>query len=170
MNSSMRKARILVIALGGTIVSTGEDGVVPAMGADQLIASVPDVTQVADVDTLTFRQVPSGDVTLSDLVALSRLIVDAAARGVDGVVVTQGTDTLEECSFALDILLDVPCAVVVTGALRNPTMASADGPHNLLGAIAVAASPVARGLGCLVVMNDEVHAARFVRKVHARRR
>ena len=127
---------------------------------------MPALGAVAEIEAVGLRQLPSGDLTLDDLVALARLIRDAAARGVDGVVVTQGTDTMEESSFALDLLVDVEAPVVVTGAMRNPTMASPDGPNNLLTAVRVAASPVARGLGCVVVMNDEVHAARFVRKTH----
>lgn len=159
--------RVLVVALGGTIASTGSQGVTPQLSAQHLIDAVPGLGEVADIEAVSFRQLPSGDLTLEDLTALARLIHEAAARGVDAVVVTQGTDTIEESSFALDLLVDLDVPVVVTGAMRNPTMLSPDGPNNLLAAVTVAASASARGLGCLVVMNDEVHAARFVRKTHA---
>ena len=86
--------------------------------------------------------------------------------GRAGVVVTQGTDTLEETAFQLDLMLDVRQPVVVTGALRNPALPGADGAANLLAAIRVAADPAATGLGVVVVMNDEVHAARLVSKTH----
>jgi len=170
VSETTRRARILVVSLGGTIASTSTDahqGVIPQLGARELIAAVPQLSQVADVESLTFRQVPSCDLTLRDAVALARRIDQEVAAGVDGVVVTQGTDTIEETSFALDLLLEGPTPVVVTGAMRNPTVASPDGPGNLLAAVRVAASATARGLGCLVVLNDEVHAARFVRKTHS---
>ncbi len=166
-----KRARVLVISLGGTIASTSTPaagaGVVPQLTVHDLIAAVPELVDVCDIDAVSFRQVPSGDLTFSDLVALARVIDEYFAQGFDGVVITQGTDTIEEASFALDVLISSPAPVVVTGAMRNPTLASHDGPGNLLAAVRVAASPQARGLGCLVVMNDEVHAARFVRKTHS---
>lgn len=170
VTSSVQRARVLVVSLGGTIASTSENsanGVVPQLTAQDLVDVVPGLHEVADIETLSFRQLPSGDLTLVDVVALAQIIKVRLAEGVDGVVVTQGTDTIEETSFALDVLLDVPAPVVVTGAMRNPTLASPDGPGNVLAAVKVAASPSARGLGCVVVMNDEVHAARFVRKTHS---
>ncbi|NNN08813.1 MAG: asparaginase [Acidimicrobiaceae bacterium] len=169
LTNTDRRARVLVVSLGGTIASTtaqSAHGVVPQLTAQDLVDSVPGLHEVADIETLSFRQVPSGDITLDDVVALSRLIRDRLKDGVDGVVVTQGTDTIEETSFTLDVLLDGPSPIVVTGAMRNPTQASPDGPGNVLAAVKVAASPDARGLGCVVVMNDLVHAARFVRKTH----
>ncbi len=89
------------------------------------------------------------------------------AGGATGVVVTQGTDTLEETAFLADLVWPHPEPLVLTGAMRNPTLAGADGPANLLAAARVAAAPAARGLGALVAFHDEVHAARWARKTHS---
>jgi L-asparaginase len=163
--------RVTVFSLGGTIASTADagassGGVVPRLGASELVRAVPELAEVAELETVAFRQVPSGDLTLRDLGALAEEIGRRFADGVQGVVVTQGTDTIEETSFALDLLVRGSRPVVVTGAMRNPTLAGPDGPANLLAAVQVAAAPEAAGLGALVVLNDEVHAARFVRKTH----
>ncbi|HEV7211338.1 MAG TPA: asparaginase [Blastococcus sp.] len=157
-----------VFSLGGTIASTGQagGGVTPRLGADELVDAVPGLHDVAAIEAIAFRQVPSGDLTFADLVALAAEIERRLATGCTGVVVTQGTDTVEETSFALDLLVRSPRPVVVTGAMRNPTLAGADGPANLLAAVRVAASQGAAGLGTLVVAGDEIHAARFVRKTH----
>ncbi|MDP9466986.1 MAG: asparaginase, partial [Actinomycetota bacterium] len=114
----------------------------------------------------SFRQCASGDLTMEDLVALAAEVQRRLDTGATGVVVTQGTDTVEETSFALDLLVRHPRPVVVTGAMRNPTLPGADGPANMLAAVQVASSPSFVDQGCVVVMNDEVHAARFVRKTH----
>jgi L-asparaginase len=140
--------------------------VTPRLGAAELVQAVPEIQRVAQLETVAFRQTASGDLTLPDLVALAAEIGRRFEQGVDGVVVTQGTDTIEETSFALDLLLPGDRPVVVTGAMRNPTLAGPDGPANLLAAVQVAAAPGAAGLGTVVVLDDEVHAARFVRKTH----
>jgi len=159
---------IHVLSLGGTIamIHQGDGGVVPALAADQLMASVPQVSAHARVEARSFRQSPGAHLTFEDLLALASEIRHLAAGGSDGFVITQGTDTIEETAFALDLLVGPAAPVVVTGAMRNPTLPGADGPANLLAAVQVAASPAARGLGTLVVLHDEIHAARFVRKGH----
>ena len=159
---------VAVFSLGGTIASTGPagSGVTPRLGAQELVDAVPQLRDVARLEAVAFRQVSSGDLTLADLVALAAAIDERLAAGCAGVVVTQGTDTIEETSFALDLLVRSARPVVVTGAMRNPTEAGADGPANLLAAVRVAAAPQAAGLGTLVVLGDAIHAARFVRKTH----
>lgn len=157
-----------MLSLGGTISSTdtGGRGVEPTLTGEALVADVPQIADVAEVSAVSFRQASSGELTLEDLVELAAEIERRVDAGAGGAVVTQGTDTIEETSFALDLLVDRDAPVVVTGAMRNPTLPGADGPANLLAAIRVAASGRARGFGTMVVLNDEVHAARFVRKTH----
>lgn len=164
----MRLPKVTVSSLGGTISSTGSQGkgVAPTLTGEALVADVPQIAEVADISATSFRQVASGELTIQDLVELSGQIERSADQGSDGVVVTQGTDTIEETAFVLDLLVDRDIPVVVTGAMRNPTLPGADGPANLLAAVQVAASEAARGIGTLVVFNDRIHAARFVRKTH----
>ena len=162
------RPRITVISTGGTIASLrGADGAAsPTLTAEALVAAVPQLANVADVSSVQFRQVASSDLALADIIALALEIERVVTDGADGVVVTQGTDTLEETSFALDLVWDGEAPVVLTGAMRNPALPGADGPANLVAAALLAASPVARGLGAVVVFNDEVHLPLFVRKTH----
>ena len=164
-----RKRRISLISLGGTISMTPapDGGVVPSLSADDLLASVPGLRDVGvKLTAQSFRAVAGSAVTFADLTELAELITEQLEDGVDGVVVTQGTDTIEETAFFLDMTVGCDAPIVVTGAMRAASLAGADGPANLLAAIQVAASDEAAGQGVLVVFNDEVHAARFVRKTH----
>ncbi len=136
------------------------------MTGEDLVAAVPALAGVADLDVHSLRHVPSGDLTLADVLELKGEIDRAILGGASGVVVTQGTDTLEEVAFVLDLLVDGDTPIAVTGAMRNASLPGADGPANVLAAVTVAAGEDARGLGTVVVFNDEIHAARFVRKRH----
>jgi L-asparaginase len=160
---------VAVFGLGGTIAMTqaAHGGVSPALSASDLLAAVPGLSDVqAELRVQDFRNKPGASLDFSDLYELADAISKALEAGCVGAVVTQGTDTIEEVAYVLDLLLATDAPVVVTGAMRNPTMAGADGPANILAAIRVAASLSARGLGCLVVLNDQVHAARWVQKAH----
>lgn len=157
-----------MFGLGGTIAMTGDGGVVPALSVEQLVAAVPGLAETGiDVEVEDFRRVPGASLSFDDLDALSAAIEQRLAAGADGVVVTQGTDTIEETAYFLDLRHTRPEPIVVTGAMRNPTLAGADGPANLLAAVRTAASPQARDLGTLVVFADEIHAADRVRKTHS---
>ncbi|MGW3351740.1 asparaginase [Nonomuraea rubra] len=157
-----------VFSLGGTIaMAPAANGVVPTLTAKELLSAVPGLDNIAvELDVLTFRQLPGASLSFADLAELADAMEVAVRSGADGVVVTQGTDTIEETAYVLDLLWRYEAPVVVTGAMRNPSMASADGPANLLAAIRTAASRTARDLGCLVVFNDQIHAARWLRKTH----
>src|SRR5690606_469389 len=162
----MMRPRVHVLALGGTIAMTGPGGhhITPRLGAEELVRAVPGLADVAEVTSEQLRQVPSAALRLSDLLLAARRVRSALDAGVHGVVITQGTDTLEESAFALDLLLEPGAPVVVTGAMRSPNAAGPDGPANLLAAAQTAASHAAHGLGVLVVLDEQVHAASTVRK------
>jgi L-asparaginase len=152
--------------LGGTIGMAGhEDGVVKRLTADELVASVPALEELdVELDVRNFRRMPSASLSFQDIVELAT----AAERcHADGIVVVQGTDTLDETAYLLDLLWPHATPVVVTGAMRNPSMAGSDGPANLLAAVQLAADPGFHGLGAVVVLNDQIHAARFARKTHS---
>lgn len=162
--------RLTVFGLGGTISMTAGDGggVVPALSAEQLVAAVPGLGGTGvELEIEDLRRVPGSSLGFDDLAALADAVGRRFDRGADGIVITQGTDTIEETAYLLDLAHDRPEPVVVTGAMRNPTMAGADGPANLLAAVRTAASPQARGLGVIVVFADEIHAASRVRKAHS---
>lgn len=155
--------------MGGTISMTrsGNGGVVPALSAAQLLDSVPGLSETGiEVEVVDFRRLPGPSLGFDDLSALAAEVHAHCAAGIDGVVITQGTDTIEETSFYLDLRHTAAQPVVVTGAMRNPMSAGADGPGNLLAAVQTAVDPGARDLGCLVVFADEIHAAHRVRKTH----
>ncbi len=168
----MSKPKIHILALGGTIATRPDasGAMQMGLGADDLIAAVPLLPQVAEIEAETVSRVGSHSLSFDQIHALAAKI---RTLKVDGVVVTQGTDTLEETSFLLDLLLDLGIPVIVTAAMRNPALTSPDGPGNLLAAVRVAADPWvrkhARALGVMVVMLDEVYAAADVLKVHGTR-
>ena len=162
------RPRIAVFATGGTIGSVrGAGGAAqPSLTAEELVRAVPELATVGDVLAVRFRQLASTELSLTDMMALSEEVRQAVAEGASAAVVTQGTDTLEETAFALGLLWGGEAPVVLTGAMRDAALPGADGPANLLASARVSASPLARGLGALVVFNDEVHLPLFVRKTH----
>ncbi|WP_248305178.1 asparaginase [Devosia sp. 1566] len=162
------KPRVHVIVLGGTItmMPRPEGGIVPALEGADLIRAVPGLDRVAEVSVETPFLVPGASLTFDNLLEVVRRAEAALAAGAIGVVIAQGTDTIDETAFLLDLAHEGQAPVVVTGAMRGADAPGADGPANLLAAVLVAASEAARGLGALVVLNDEIHAARFVEKGH----
>ena len=157
-------ARVEMFFLGGTISMSSDSGtaVRPTLNGDDLVSAIPGLSELGiQVTATTIAQEQSGSLTFAHLLEVLRRSKDSKA---DGFVLVQGTDTLEESAYFLDLLWERDEPFVVTGAMRNPTMAGADGSANLLTAVIAAASQRTRGLGALVAFADELHAARFVTK------
>jgi L-asparaginase len=159
--------RVHVVLLGGTIGMTGAAGrgASPRLNAADLLAGIP-VPDDLEVEALDLLKVASAHLTFAHVVEVARVADRAVDDGAAGVVVVQGTDSMEETAYLLDLTWRHDAPLVVTGAMRNPGLPGPDGPANLAAAIAVAASPQCRGLGVTVVLNDELHAARHVAKRH----
>lgn len=164
----MPAPRILVIGLGGTITMTRDASgtISPALSAADLVRAVPGIERIASIETASPLALPGASLSIDDVLGVAALVDDRREGGVDGAIVIQGTDTIEETAFLLDLVVRSERPVVVTGAMRGAQAAGADGPANILASVAVAASPQMRGLGTVVVLNDEIHAARFVQKSH----
>ena len=159
-----------ILFTGGTIsmkldVATG--GAVPALSAHDILAQVPTLDTVADVEVEDFSRLPGPHVTPEQMWRLARRAAAWLERpDIDGLVITHGTDTIEETAYLLDLLLTTDKPVVLVGAMRTVSDPSWDGPANLLAAARVATCPAARACGVLVVMNDQILPGRDVRKIH----
>lgn len=158
-----RPRSVSVLVAGGTISMTGESGASPDLDAEALLASMPGNVGIDGLKAETVINVPSAHLSLADQLEICRKARDVARRGT-GVVVTHGTDTLEETAMLCDVLHDAEAPIVFTGAIRPASSPGADGPANLLDAISVAASEAASGMGVLVCFGGEIHHARGARK------
>jgi len=155
---------VALFTLGGTIGMAGGH----RLTGEDLAAAVPGLSELGrPVEIQDIEAVPSANLTAAKMLEVVEAASKAVADGATGVVVTQGTDTLEETAFLVDQMWPHSQPFVLTGAMRNPTLAGPDGPANLLAACRVACSPAARDLGALVVFKEEIHAARWVRKTHS---
>ena len=140
---------------------------VPALGAEDILAQVPGLDAIAEIEVEDFSRLPGPHVTPEQMWRLARRAASWLERpDIDGVVITHGTDTIEETAFLLDLLLLSDKPVVMVGAMRTVSDVGWDGPANLLAAVRVAASEAACGQGVLVVMDERILSAREVRKVH----
>ncbi|MCB0881738.1 MAG: asparaginase [Thermoleophilia bacterium] len=154
---------VRILTTGGTIAMGGAEGVAPELDADGLVDGVAGLSRFSGLEAITLMNKPSAHLTLDDQLTVCRTARDLARQGF-GVVVTHGTDTLEETAMLCDVLHDADAPIVFTGAIRPASAAGADGPANLLDAVSVAASGDGAGLGSLVVFGGEIHHARCVRK------
>ena len=165
-----KKANVVILATGGTIAGAAASGTQAAYksGAvtiDAMIAAVPGIGDLATIKGEQISNVGSQDMTMDIMLKLANRINELArSNDVDGIVVTHGTDTMEETAFFLNLTVKTDKPVVMVGSMRPSTAVSADGPLNLYNAVGVAADPNARGRGVLVVMNDWIHAAHSLTK------
>lgn len=179
MTPAGARPRIALLGTGGTISTRSGLGALDTVDymatgktlhARELAAEVPELATVADIVPVDFRAVSSTAIAFADwkalVIAMDRIVAQERA---DGIVITHGTATLEETAYMLNLAAKVPVPVVLVGSQRPLGSASSDAAGNLVAAVRVAASPQARGLGVLVCLNDEVHAAREVSKGHTAR-
>jgi L-asparaginase len=154
---------VRLIAVGGTIAMRGERAV-PALDATELVAQLPQLAAVAALEVESAMSLPGAHISLRQALEVATRAADAAGSG-EGVVITTGTDTMEELAVLCALLHEGDSPIVLTGANRPCSAPGADGPANLLDAVALAGSSAARGIGVVVAFGGEIHAAMSVRKV-----
>src|SRR3990167_2844477 len=170
--TQQKLSNVVILATGGTIAGAGASTANSAtyqaakVGIEQLIAGVPELSQIANVRGEQVMQIASESINNENLLQLGRRVAELAdSKDVDGIVITHGTDTLEETAYFLNLVEKTDKPIVVVGSMRPGTAMSADGMLNLYNAVAVASSKDARGKGVLVTMNDEIQSGRDVSKM-----
>ena len=168
--ATAKKPNIVILATGGTIAGAAATGTQSgytsgAVTIDAMLAAVPGIDKLATVKGEQISNVGSQDMSFDILLKVAKRINELGNRAdVDGVVITHGTDTMEESAYFLNLTVKTTKPVVMVGSMRPSTAVSADGPLNLYNGVAVAADPNAKGRGVLVVMNDQIHAAHSLTK------
>ena len=165
-----KKPNVVILATGGTIAGAAGTGTQSgyqsgAVTIDAMIAAVPGITNLANIKGEQISNIGSQDMSFEIMLALAKRINELLPKAdVDGIVITHGTDTMEETAFFLNLVVKSDEPVVMVGSMRPSTAVSADGPLNLYNAIGVATDPNAKGRGVLVVMNDWIQAAHSLTK------
>lgn len=167
---SQATKNIVILATGGTIAGAAATGTQAGytsgqLGIDTMINGVPGIKDLANLKGEQISNVGSQDMSFDIMMKLAKRINELTSGGnVDGIVITHGTDTMEESAYFLNLTVKSDKPVVMVGSMRPSTAVSADGPLNLYNAVAVAADPQAKGRGVLVVMNDQIHGAHSLTK------
>ena len=172
VETQTKLANVVVLATGGTIAGAGASAANSAtyqaakVGIEQLIAGIPELSKLANVRGEQVMQIASESITNDNLLQLGRRVSELAdSKDVDGIVITHGTDTVEETAYFLNLVEKTDKPIIVVGSMRPGTAMSADGMLNLYNAVAVASSKEAHGKGVLVTMNDEIQSGRDVSKM-----
>lgn len=169
-NLAKAKENIVILATGGTIAGTASKASDASYSpskvmVNDIIASVPDLANVANITGEQFSQIASQNMNSEFWLKLSKRVSELASKSsVDGIVITHGTDTMEETAYFLNLTVHTKKPIILVGSMRPSTSLSADGPLNLFNAVSVAASKSAREKGVLLVLNDNIYAARDVTK------
>ncbi|HEX5658900.1 MAG TPA: type II asparaginase [Polyangiales bacterium] len=163
--------KIVILATGGTIAGSADSSTSGGyqsgqVAVDVLIKAVPQLSTVASVTGEQISNIGSQNMNDEVWLKLAKRVNELARTGIDGIVITHGTDTMEETAYFLSLVAHTSKPIVLTGSMRPSTAISADGPVNIFNAVAVAADAKAQGRGVLVVLNDEIHDARSVFKSH----
>lgn len=165
-----KKPNIVILATGGTIAGAAATGTQSgytsgAVTIDAMLKAVPGITDLANIKGEQISNVGSQDMSFDILLKVAKRVNELTkGNDVDGIVITHGTDTMEESAFFLNLTTKTDKPVVMVGSMRPSTAVSADGPLNLYNAVGVAIDPKAKGRGVLVVMNDHIHAAHSLTK------
>lgn len=172
MNSKeVKNNKVAVIFNGGTItmkVDPRISAAVPTLTGEEIMSMVTGIEEFAEIESLTFSNLPGPHMNPETMLELSKFIQKLVDReDITGVVVTHGTDTLEETAFLLDLTINSPKPIVVTGSMRNSSELGYDGPANLAAAICTVVSNEARNRGVLVCLNDELNCASEVTKANS---
>lgn len=166
----MKSQKVAIIFTGGTIsmkIDQEMNAAIPALNSDELISMVKNIEKIAKIESINYANVPSPHISPDIMMELSQMIKDLVAReDIVGVILTHGTDTLEETAYLLDLNIKTEKPIVVVGAMRNSSELGYDGSSNLSAAICTAVSDESKGRGVLVVMNNMVNSASEVTKTN----
>lgn len=170
--AAFAKPTIYILATGGTIAGSGSGALDTSytsgtVTVDKLIAAVPEINKIATIKGEQISQIGSQEMNNEVWLKLAKRVNELLTGGqADGIVITHGTDTMEETAYFLNLVVKSDKPIVMVGAMRNSTSLSADGPLNLFNAVNVAINKETAGKGVVVTMNDEIHAAREVTKMN----
>lgn len=166
----MNTSKVVIISTGGTIAMRYDPvrkGIFPAVTGQELVEAIPPLADICSIEIVEFSNIPSPHMTPQLMLKLAQKVEEIlVTENVKGVVITHGTDTLEETAYFLSLILQSNKPVCLTAAMRSSAEISPDGPKNILDAVRAAAAPEASGKGVMVVMNQEIHSARDVTKTH----